>query len=222
MSDLNNDPIAMTTKPEVYETRQIRLTSPLIHIGGSVSQLSAFEFVKTDDRIYLPNLDALMSGIQQADRLDEYIDLIKKRKPITELLESVFGECWTQATGRSHEPIFPAHLSSMLWGDRNAVSELRPMIRDGFGRLYLPGTSIKGAVRTAIAYHIVKHNPAKSSDIETRLRRLLDDRKITSSKSTSNKWQTDNFSEKVMNEIFTGFVLNARGKRITNANNANT
>ncbi len=223
MSDLNNAPIAMTIKPEVYETRSIRLTSPLIHIGGAVSQLSAFEFVKTDDRVYLPNLDALMSGIQQADRLDEYIELIKGRKPITNLLKSVFGEDWTQATGRNGEPIFPAHLSSALWGDRDAINELlRPMIRDGFGRLYLPGTSIKGAIRTAIAYHIVKHNPAKSSDIETRLRSLLDDRKITSSKSTSNKWQTDNFSEKVMNEIFTGFVLNARGKRITNANNANT
>ena len=126
MSDLNLHPIAVTIKPEVYETRQIRLTSPLIHIGGAVSQLSAFEFVKTDDRIYLPNLDALMSGIQQADRLDEYIELIKRRKPITELLESVFGEDWTQATGRNDKPIFPAHLSSALWGDRDAIKEYDP------------------------------------------------------------------------------------------------
>ena len=31
------------------------------------------------------------------------------------------------------------------------------MIRNGLGEIYLPGTSIKGAIRTAVAYHLLKH-----------------------------------------------------------------
>ena len=220
MSDLNLHPIAVTIKPEVYETRQIRLTSPLIHIGGAVSQLSAFEFVKTDDRIYLPNLDALMSGIQQADRLDEYIELIKRRKPITELLESVFGEDWTQATGRNDKPIFPAHLSSALWGDRDAINELRPMIRDGFGRLYLPGTSIKGAIRTAIAYHLLKHgdryNVPRSqqvSEIEHRLRGSMGELRRKA------KFADD---REFIDELFSNFSLSYQGLTVSPRTGPNT
>jgi CRISPR-associated protein Csm5 len=213
--------IAAKTRSKLFETRRIQLTSPLFHIGGVISQLSPFEYVKTGDRVYLPNLDALMSGIQQVGRMEEYVSLVKSRKPIVNFLRSVFGEDWNQATGREGELIFPPRMSSLVWGNCESIGDLRPMIRDGFGRLYIPGTSIKGAIRTAIAYHMVKQNAAKSSDIESRLRQLLDNRRINSPNSTASKF-TNNFSGKVMEELFAGFVLNARGKRITGAHSANT
>lgn len=45
------------------------------------------------------------------------------------------------------------------------------MIRDGFGYHFIPGSSIKGAVRTAIAYYLLKHadryNVPKQSQVST-------------------------------------------------------
>ncbi|RMG70143.1 MAG: hypothetical protein D6710_07680, partial [Nitrospirae bacterium] len=35
-------------------------------------------------------------------------------------------------------------------------TEYRPFIRDGFGKVYLPGTAIKGVFRTAVLYCMLK------------------------------------------------------------------
>jgi CRISPR-associated protein Csm5 len=58
------------------------------------------------------------------------------------------------------------------------------MIRNGFGQLYIPGSSIKGAIRTAIAYHLLKHGDRynvptqqRVSEIEQKLRDSMGDLK---------------------------------------------
>jgi CRISPR-associated protein Csm5 len=75
--------------------------------------------------------------------------------------------------------IFPKNaISQKLTDDR--ITDLRPMIRNGMGQLYIPGSSIKGAIRTAIAYYLLKHGDRynvpknqKVSEIEKKLRSRL-------------------------------------------------
>jgi CRISPR-associated protein Csm5 len=74
-------------KPEVYESKRIQLTSPLLHIGSAVSKLSPFEYVQTAKRVYLPNQEALAKALHQRGRLQEYIRRIEDQEPITSLLE---------------------------------------------------------------------------------------------------------------------------------------
>lgn len=50
-------------KPDLYETRKIQLTSPILHIGSSVSRLNPFEYVQTAKKVYLPNQEALAKGL---------------------------------------------------------------------------------------------------------------------------------------------------------------
>ena len=68
--------------------------------------------------------------------------------------------------------IFPRIGSSLKWA-KQKITDLRPMIRNGFGQLYIPGSSIKGAIRTAIAYHLLKHSPKQVSDIERQLHQRM-------------------------------------------------
>lgn len=117
-------------KPEVYETRRIQLTSPLLHIGSAVSRLNPFEYVQTDQRVYLPNQDVLARSLKQQGRLNDYIDRVNWREDITPLLESTFGEDWQQAKSDRDEPIFPRSMSSLKWVE-GKVTDLRPMIRNG-------------------------------------------------------------------------------------------
>ncbi|PSB11569.1 type III-A CRISPR-associated RAMP protein Csm5 [filamentous cyanobacterium CCP1] len=166
-------------KPDVYETKQIRLTSPLLHIGGAVQQLYPFEYVATSNRVYLPNQDALAKALKQRGRLQDYLQKIADREDITPLLRQVFGDDWQTAKDDLEKPIFPQETSSRRWTDQS-LSQIRPMIRNGLGQPYIPGSSIKGAIRTAIAYYLLKHAdrcnvpPAqKISEIEQKLRQSI-------------------------------------------------
>ena len=173
------DASSLLCKPEVYESKRIQLTSPILHIGSAVSKLSPFEYVQTDNRVYFPNQEALAKTLYKRGRLQEYIRRIENREEITSLLEDVFGDRWQIAISSNGEPIFPKHLSSLKWTDQQ-ITDLRPMIRNGFGQLYIPGSSIKGAFRTAIAYHLLKYadqyqlpEAQQVSEIELKLRATM-------------------------------------------------
>jgi CRISPR-associated protein Csm5 len=167
------------TKPKVYESKQILLTSPILHIGSAVSQLYPFEYVATSKRVYLPNSDALARTMKTRGRLQDYLQKVENREDITPLLKDVLGEDWRSAKDVEGNFIFPKHTSSLRWTER-PITDLRPMIRNGLGQLYIPGSSIKGAIRTAIAYHLLKHGdrygvPKESrvSEIEQQLRQKM-------------------------------------------------
>ncbi|HEY9832827.1 MAG TPA: type III-A CRISPR-associated RAMP protein Csm5, partial [Stenomitos sp.] len=172
-------PDSALRKPEVYESRRIQLTSPILHIGSSVSRLNPFEYVQTAKKVYLPNQEALAKALHQRGRLKDYIGIVEQRGDITPLLEATFGSNWWNQTDANGEAIFPTIASSQKWTDLR-ITDLRPMIRNGMGQLYIPGSSIKGAIRTAIAYHLLKYPdryqvpaPKRVSAIEKTLRERL-------------------------------------------------
>jgi CRISPR-associated protein Csm5 len=193
-------------KPEVYETKRILLTSPILHIGSEVSKLSPFEYVQTDSGVYLPNQEALVKALYHKGKLQEYIRRIENREEITSLLKEAFGDNW-QNEKLEGQAIFPNTGISRNWTEEK-ISDLRPMIRNGFGQIYIPGSSIKGAIRTAIAYHLLKHSeryqvPGKSrvSEIENRLGATM---------GTLNAKKAD---DDFMKSLFSEFELFYHGRR---------
>ena len=79
------------TKPKVYESKTIQLTSPMLHIGSEVSKLNPFEYVQTASKVYLPNQEALAQALRkQGGRfLQDYIEAIENQRPIKSLLEQI-------------------------------------------------------------------------------------------------------------------------------------
>ncbi len=167
-------------KPDVCESKRIQLISPVLHIGSSVSRLNPFEYVQTAKKVYLPNQELLAKALQkQGGRfLNDYIQAIEERQDIDRLLKKAFGDEWWNAT-HEEEAIFPKHTIDQKF-TQEKITDLRPMIRNGMGQLFIPGSSIKGAIRTAIAYHLLKYAdryklPAnrRVSEIEKKLRERL-------------------------------------------------
>ena len=164
-------------KPDVFESKRVRLTSPILHIGSQFSQLNPFEYVQTLSRVYIPNPDLLAKALYQGGRLQEYINRIEERQEIDSLLKATFGNNWQEKKlGKDKRPLFPPTGISRKWTE-DKITNFRPMIRNGLGEIYLPGTSIKGAIRTAVVYHLLKHSdkykvPQKNqvSAIEKQLR----------------------------------------------------
>jgi len=193
------------TKPEVYETTQIQLTSPILHIGSEMQRLSPFEYVATPKFVYRPNAEVLARSLYKRGRLPDYLYAIQERQSIFPILEQVFGDDWFQARDEDGQPIFPKVTRSLCWTNHRRISDLRPMIRNGFSQLYIPGSSIKGAIRTAIAYHLLKHRDRYSvppavrvSEIEDKLRKTM-----------GNLRQKAKFADDTlfMDELFTNFEL---------------
>lgn len=207
------------TKPKVYESRRIQLTSPILHIGSEVQNLNPFEYVQTSDKVYFPNQEALAKKLQQqgGSFLQDYILAIEQRQDITSLLKQAFGSEWQNAKDSEENPIFYHVLQK--WSDE--VRALRPMIRNGMGHLYIPGSSIKGAIRTAIAYYLLKHAdryqvPASKrvSDIEKTLRQRLG--------QLSQHQQKFLDDDLFMESLFSDFSLTYQGKQMKRSSSQNT
>jgi CRISPR-associated protein Csm5 len=215
-------PESALTKPDVGESQRIRLTSPLVHIGSAVPRLSPFEYVQTARRLYIPNQEALARALLQRGRLQDFNEAIASHQDITPILEQAFGEEWQTIKALDGSPIFPRLMSSLKWTDQR-ITELRPIIRNGFGYPYIPGSSIKGAIRTAIAYHLLKHadkykvpQQDRVSEIEKTLREKL--------KSGSlNKFQQKTMDDGLfMESLFSDFSLTYQDKSVNARPGPNT
>ena len=145
------------TKPQTFDACTIQLTSPLLHIGSEVQQLSPFEYVPTSKFVYQPNAEVLARSLYKQGRLPDYLNAIKERQSILPMLEQAFGEDWPRAQDTDGQPLFPKATRSLCWADHQRLTDLRPMIRNANAQFYIPGSSIKGAIRTAIAYHLLKN-----------------------------------------------------------------
>ncbi|MBW4520081.1 MAG: type III-A CRISPR-associated RAMP protein Csm5 [Scytolyngbya sp. HA4215-MV1] len=146
------------TKRQILDSATIQLTSPMLHIGSEVQRLSPFEYVATPEFVYQPNAEVLARSLYKQGRLPDYLNAIKERRSILPILKQAFGEeDWAKAQDADGQPIFPKVTRSLCWTDHQRITDLRPMIRNGYGQLYIPGSSIKGAIRTAIAYYLLKH-----------------------------------------------------------------
>lgn len=210
--------ISNLEKPSTYESKTIRLTGPILHIGSSVSQLNPFEYIDAGDKVYLPNQEALAKALYSRGRLKDYIYAIENKQNIIGLLQDTFND-WKQATDPDDNPIFPAYQIDRKWADK-PITNLRPMIRNGWGNFYIPGSSIKGAIRSAIAYHLLKHHQKyqvtqSPSDIEERLREKLDNGELRKKQ----KFADDKL---FMNDLFRNFSLYHKNKPIFSKTGSNT
>jgi CRISPR-associated protein Csm5 len=218
---LSSESTKALSKPDVGESQQIQLTSPLMHIGSVVSRLNPFEYVQTAKRVYLPNQEALAKGLWQRGRLQDFIGAIESQSDITQILEQAFGSEWQNARDPDGNAIFPKATSSQKWTD-SRITDLRPMIRNGFGQLYIPGSSIKGAIRTAIAYHLLKHadrHQVPKTERVSEIERTLRDRLAQGKVKPQQKFFDDDL---FMDRLFADFSLHYQGKTIAPKSKQNT
>ena len=203
------------TKPKVYESKRIRLTTPILHIGSAVSRLNPFEYVQTSNKVYLPNTEALGKALYEKGGrfLNDYIQTIEENQDINILLEQAFGEEWWKTTAPNGEAIFPKKAIDIKWTD-NRITDLRPMIRNGMGQLFIPGSSIKGAIRTAIAYHLLKNEERYQIPKENR-RSAIEEELHKKLGRLSNKREQKFCDDDFMDSFFSNYNLKYQDRTFT-------
>ena len=59
-------------------------------------------------------------------------------------------------------------------GRKNSLNDITPQIRGANGEVYIPGSSIKGVIDSAIISHMLRNNKAFRSNVQRELRKILD------------------------------------------------
>lgn len=125
-----------------------------VHIGNGVFLQEGNDFIVEDNNIDILSLDKLGSVIGTDETIiRQWLDAINNGESGTFIMNRVKDTPYTEYTKR--------RISCSL--DITQQSTLKEQIHDGLGRPYIPGSSIKGAFRTAVM------STFANEDIEKRL-----------------------------------------------------
>lgn len=126
-----------------YKIYRLKITvlTPL-HIGNGREMLHEYDYAIRNGRTWRINENALLDA--QDVENPHLADILAKTKPVELLKPQDFTE---------NSPYF----RYVLRGTPKSQAEgavVREQIKDAFDRPYVPGTTIKGALRTALAWHL--------------------------------------------------------------------
>lgn len=136
-----------------------------VHIGRG-EQLKSFEYLYNKDRqqVYFLNNGKWAQFLATRNLMNEFSSLLDrngnfKRKNLWDWLrEKRFQEKDCDLFVKRK-----AFLQAELSKDKNTLNDIHTGICDGNGALYIPGSSIKGMLRTGILFHLLeKDSSAKS------------------------------------------------------------
>lgn len=73
-------------------------------------------------------------------------------------------------------PSIGSIMKSSIYNDgrKNSLNDITPQIRGANGEVYIPGSSIKGVIDSAIISHMLRNNKAFRSNVQRELRKVLD------------------------------------------------
>lgn len=139
-----------------------------VHIGDGKT-LTKVDYFFYKDRIYFPNLHKMFLYIKQMHLIDDYESFMySARNDLTywlnrkRIISTVAEKCTDYSVTLSKLP----NLKS--W-------KLSTFIKDPYGNPYIPGSSLKGLIRTLLLAKEIVDNPDDCAEIRNDIRRSIND-----------------------------------------------
>lgn len=137
----------------IFETKKMRLiTKSPIHIGNVEQKITPFEYIHQNEFVYQISDEKLSLFLRQKNLIDSYVAAVDRDGHRFRLL-NFFKDNQVTLTETDLTKISGGRKTRLLG---SGLQDYKPFIRDGFGKPYIPGTSIKGVIRTAILYNLLK------------------------------------------------------------------
>ncbi len=123
---------------------RLRLTPVTPVVIGDGNEIDPIEYFVRGRRLKVVDIIKYLANEspQEQDRIVRAIQKAGKRKTFDQIVQSI--------KKAEH------YIRYELPVDRSIHQKIHTFIKDPFGRTYVPGSSIKGAVRTALAYGIIR------------------------------------------------------------------
>ena len=142
----------------------LQILSP-VHIGSGESYKKNIDFLLSKNSINIVDSQKLLKEAAEKG--------MKALNSLTEAIENSSLESWCKENGVSFKKISKRHYS---FREKyiNKIRDIREIIRDGRGKPIVPGSSIKGAFRTALLFNMVKDDDI----IHETLQKLLNQQEV--------------------------------------------
>lgn len=139
----------------LFKIKKCRLTaiSP-IHIGGVDQKLTPFEYIHYSNKIFFISDEKLSTFLLRKNLIDHYVKAVSSDGHKFRL-SKFFKEKGVTLTEKELIEISGGRFTKII-GDSTRLQDFRPFIRDGLGEIFIPGTSIKGVLKTAVLFDVLK------------------------------------------------------------------
>lgn len=129
---------------------EIETLSPL-HIGwSSIERITPFDYLRFGQYLYVVDQEKLARSLHEYGLLTDFVNFAKEKKKPT---LSTFLD-----RHELNDESFAKKIMRYRIKARVQPNEVLPFIKNAYGRPYIPGSSIKGALRTGVMYYILKHS----------------------------------------------------------------
>ncbi len=153
-----------------YEVK-IKALSP-IHVGNG-EKIGKKEYINLlwNHKVIIPDLAKMYADICKVGLEREYINyMLNERIDLGVWLkqhdfQKKDYECW-----KKYEMDSGDALSGSSMGRQVRPKEIMCITKDAYGLPYIPGSSLKGMIRTALLAYEIKQNPGKYREVCTRIR----------------------------------------------------
>ncbi|MGC8720939.1 MAG: type III-A CRISPR-associated RAMP protein Csm5 [Thermodesulforhabdaceae bacterium] len=168
-----------------------------VYIGSRFGVLYPMEFIYSNGRTYVVNEEKLGKILHERGLLEKFIQ------------QTYSGDLSRRGLGwflsRELREVKPENYASYFVRGGNArLTRFRPFVRDGQNNIYLPGTSIKGAIRTAVLYSFLKKNPG---NWEKRVEGWIDELQKKRARGKAKKRDEVELSLDMQRELLQSFPL---------------
>jgi CRISPR-associated protein Csm5 len=121
-----------------------------VHIGTGTTLLRDYDFVVFDNRTtHRLNVDRVLDYLWPED-----VDAMSPAEK-DKLLRTPPGQLLKPEDLRTHPELVLYTMAGVPQVKGADAGQIREQIKDAFGRLYIPGSTMKGAIRTALARYLV-------------------------------------------------------------------
>lgn len=120
-----------------------------VHIGTGTTLLNNYDFVVQGGKTYRLNVDRVLDYLWPAD-----VDAMSSEEK-EKLLRTPPGQLLRPKDLQEHPELVLYIMQGVPQVKGADAGQIREQIKDAFGRLYIPGSTIKGAIRTALARSLV-------------------------------------------------------------------
>lgn len=149
---------------------EIKTITP-VHIGTGF-ELGKRDFYKDGNKIDRYDFDKIIDcqKTEMIEKLSTQEELRQILKPVNDVnLKGSLGEALV-AAGAGKEMTEVDYKDAFLYSTKvkfsNEPSKIREQIKDVYNNLYIPGSSLKGAIRTALAWYWLESNEAERNKLK--------------------------------------------------------
>jgi CRISPR-associated protein Csm5 len=180
-------------------------TLAYVHIGGGETNLLPMDFAFLDGVVYVANQNLFSIFLSKMGYLDDLLAEVREVGARFALAPFLAKK------GLLNKEFLASVASYRCVSRKNPRPYLRPHIRDAYGRPFLPGSSVKGALRTAVMYSVLKDLDAKKREslLDDLVRNRIADFKKDPRRNLAwfkNRFKKT-FSEELEDSVFRQFTL---------------